>query len=274
MATDVLDVEISGSGSVTYNGESAGLQEISGSGQLIKVVSQMSLAWTGASLRLAGFRKDFKPGADPDDESRDAVHDAQQPVSGGSSMPPRKEPWERLMAPWNKVAMSTLPIVVEVDQVIKIEYSMVSRMNAGNGNPYCGMPGTRNVGRRHEAQSTQDRARRWGGSLLEQQRQRVASPTQLLTDHEDEDDEVEDRELRRSGWASIRRGGGPDQWQQAPELSAVPAITYQRTPTRQRTTRLSSCLTADLPPVTAAMMIAASAGPKETPGMPSSGENL
>jgi excinuclease ABC subunit C len=51
------------------------------------------------------------------------------------------------------------------------------------------------------------------------------------------------------------------------------AITYHRTPTRQRTTRLSNCFTPDLPPVTAAMMIAASAGPKR-PGMPRSGENL
>jgi hypothetical protein len=58
------------------------------------------------------------------------------------------------MAPWNKVAMRTLPSVWRKTHVIKIEYSMVNSTNAIKGNPYCGVPGTRKVGRCHSPHNT------------------------------------------------------------------------------------------------------------------------
>jgi hypothetical protein len=94
------------------------------------------MASTRAGLGAAGFREAVNPSATAAMSAATPYTMLSSQYRLAPSTPPRNMPWDRLIAPWNKVAIRTLPSVWRKTHVIKIEYSMVSRTNAAKGRPY------------------------------------------------------------------------------------------------------------------------------------------
>ena len=59
-----------------------------------------------------------------------------------------------LIAPWNRVAIRTLPRVWRKTQVIRIEYAVVMIKKAMTGWRNCGVPAMKKVGRCHSHHTT------------------------------------------------------------------------------------------------------------------------